>query len=247
MRAYEAIRHDDSDGDRNQLIGPNKQKAARSRRVIEPVRVYAPVRDARKNNFKIAAANGPIETYGVTAEGALAAPGEITFGEFIRLPQTLKMFGAAEVSDATQLLLEFREAFEGHATRKMLINFIRRGHTGKPRGFRYWNHLGASIWKIYLGVHDGKNRTGKAHDGETRRYRNAAKRAGKEVERAALRRKPKSPADARNLRAAKLQRRIDWLRCRAAKKRAQALGLMKAADALKTEATRLEAKLHTAS
>jgi hypothetical protein len=149
------------------------------------------------------------------------------------------MFGAAEISDATQLLLEFREAFDGHATRKMLIDFVRRRHTGKPRGFRYWNHLGASIWKIYLGVHDGKNRTGKAHDGEVERYSNAAKRAGKEIERTVLRRKPKTLADARELRAAKLQNRIDWLRCRAVKKQTQTLGLMKAAEYPASMARRL--------
>jgi hypothetical protein len=210
-------------------------------------RVYAPVRDARKNEFTIAAADGPIETYGVTAEGALAAPGEITFGEFIRLPQTLEAFGAPEVSDATQLLLEFQTAFRGPATRGMLINFIRSHHSGKPRGFRYWNHLGAGIWKLYCGLCGGKDRTGKAHNAEVKRYLNAAKRAGKESERSALRRMPRGPAEARKLRAAKLQTRIDWLRSRAAKKRFQSQALTKAADALVAEAERLEANVHTAS
>jgi hypothetical protein len=102
------------------------------------------------------------------------------------------LFGPAESSDATQLLLEFQEEFEGDAARGMLIEFVRRRHTGRPRGFRYWNHLGASIWKAYLGLRDCKERTGKAHGAEVKRYRNAARRAGKEVNRAALRRIPKS-------------------------------------------------------
>jgi hypothetical protein len=205
-----------------------------------PLRVDAAVRDARKNAFEIAAANGPVEVYGVTAEGALASPGKISFGEFIRLPLTLEMFGSPADSDAAKLLLEFQEAFQGNATRKMLIDFIRRRHSGKPRGFRYWNHLGASIWNIYVGLRAGKNRTGKAHKAEVDRFANAARRAGKEAERATLRCKRKSPADAQRIQAAKLQTRIDWLQNRAAKKRAEAQKLTQAAEALELEATGLE-------
>jgi hypothetical protein len=208
--------------------------------LIEPARVYAPVRDARKNDFTIAAANGPIETYGVTAEGALASPGEITFGEFIRLPETLEMFGDPEVSNAAQLLLQFREAFQRDATRRMLIDFVQRRHTGRPRGFRYWNHLGASIWKIYVGVQGGKKRTAKAHGAEVDRYLKAARRAGKEVERSALRRKPNNPADALRLSVKKRQIRIDWLRRRAAKKRADVQALLRTVEALEAEAVQLE-------
>jgi hypothetical protein len=218
-----------------------------ARSVTAPLPVYAPARDARKNAFDIAAAKGPVEIHGVTAEGALAAPGELPFAEFIRLPQALEMLGRPAESDASKLLLEFQEAFKGDATRKMLIDFVRRRHTGKPRGFRYWNHLGASIWNIYVGLRGGKNRTGKAHKSEVDRFRNAARRAGRETERATLRRKPKSPADAQRSGAAKLQTRIDWLQGRLAKKRAEEQRLSNVVDALESELMALESELRALS
>jgi hypothetical protein len=85
--------------------------------------------------------------------------------------------------------------------------------------------------RLILGLRDCKERTGKAHEAEVKRYRNAAKRASKEVGRAALRRKPKSQDEAHELSAAKLKIRIEWLQRRARTKLAQAQSLMKAAEA----------------
>jgi hypothetical protein len=115
------------------------------------------------------------------------------------------------------------------------------------RGGHLLNYLDVSIWKAYLGLRDCRERTGKAHEAEVKRYRNAAKRAGKEVGRAALRRKPKSQDEAHELSAAKLKIRIEWLQRGARTKLAQAQSLMKAAKALNAEAALLEALIHGVS
>jgi polyhydroxyalkanoate synthesis regulator phasin len=239
----QSVCHVDSDASHNSLNYLDNSSPPDAHSMTAPLRVDAAVRDARKNAFEIAAAKGPVEVHGVTAEGALAAPGEITFGDFIRLPQTLEMFGSPADSDAAKLLLEFQEAFQGPATRKMLIDFVRRQHTGKPRGFRYWNHLGASIWNLYVGLRAGKNRTGKAHNAEVDRFTKAAKRAGKERQRSTLRRKPKSRADAQKIQATKLQRKIDWRLDRLAKKLAEMQKLSSDVNALESEVTELESEL----
>ena len=120
-------------------------------------------------------------------------------------------------------------------------------YVGRSSRWSLPNHLDVSIWKAYLGLRDRKERTGKAHEAEVKRCRNAAKRAGKEVGRAALRRKPKSQDEAHELSAAKLKIRIEWLQRRARTKLAQAQSLMKAAEALNAEAALLEARIHGVS
>jgi hypothetical protein len=215
-------------------------------RPAPPLRVYTPAKAARKNVFEIAAANGPVQVYGVTAEGALAAPGHITFGQFIRLVSTLEKYGSRENSDATRLLLEFQDEFRGHTTRKMLTAFVKRHHSGKPLGFRYWNRIASSIWKLYQGLLHGKIWTGKAHDGEVKRLLNAAKRAGKETERSQLRRKPKTPEEVLVQQKKKRQSRQDWLRRRAANKRAAAQRLLEKAAALEAEAAAIDKQVGAA-
>jgi hypothetical protein len=55
----------DSDVTRRQRTGPDRpEAAARAKRISAPGRVYAPVRDARKNEFEIPAANGPMKPMG---------------------------------------------------------------------------------------------------------------------------------------------------------------------------------------
>jgi hypothetical protein len=60
---------------------------ARARRAGK--RVYAPVRDARKNTFTIAAADGPIETYGVTRMVKIVIRGSCLFNAKIDLRLSL--------------------------------------------------------------------------------------------------------------------------------------------------------------
>jgi hypothetical protein len=202
-------------------------------------RAYAPAAVARENVFEIAANGGPLNLYGATAPDALAAPGQISFGDFIRLPRVRETYGDPENSDSTRLLLELQEEFDGHATRAMLTAFVRLRHSGKPRGFRYWNHLAASIWNMYQGLRAAKVRTGKAHNSEVGRLERAVRRAGKETARSALRRKPKNLAEAEEIRAAKVQNRIRGFRSRASKKRAQIQILSMAAESLEAKAGQL--------
>lgn len=206
-----------------------------------PRRVYAPAMDARENVFKIAA-DQPVSLYGVTAPNALAAPGPLSFGEFVRRPETLALYGSPSDSDASCLLLELREAFVGNATRKDLEQFVRATHSGKPRGFRYWNRLAASIWKNYQGLQGAKERTGKAHDGEVTRLVTAAERAHRETKRSSLRRVPKSEPEKHALSIAKLRARAHWLDQRAEKKLTEAQQLQTDADKLRAERDALHAR-----
>jgi hypothetical protein len=198
--------------------------------------------EARKNDFKFAA-TVPTVVHGVTAPNAAAAPGDLSFGEYIGRPETLELYGTPSESDSSCLLLEFRGAFLGEATRKDLAQFVRENHSGKPRGFRYWDRLAASIWKNYQGLQRGKERTGKAHEGEIKRLATARRRAGKEINRCALRRTGKSASDKRTLDAAKDRQRAQWLLGRANKKAADAQALAQEADRLRAEAEALQAKV----
>jgi hypothetical protein len=199
---------------------------------------------ARKNDFKLAATR-PTTLYGVTAPNAPAAPGNLSFGEFVRLPETLELYGPPTESDSSRLLLEFQQAYTGEATRKNLAQFVRENHSGKPRGFRYWDRLAGSIWKTYQGLQRAKERTRKAHEGEIKRLVTAGKRAGKEIKRSALRRVAKSESDKRALPAAKLRQRAQWLVERADKKAADAQALAQKAESLRAEAEALEAKANS--
>jgi hypothetical protein len=205
------------------------------------LRAYAPALEARKNLSEIAATR-PLSLYGVAAPGALEAPGEMTFGEFIRHPQTPTLWGKAEDSDATRLLLEFQQAFAGVATRKDLTAFVRAHHMGKPRGFRYWNRLAASIWKLFLGVVRGKECTSKAHEGEVQRLARAETRRGREAERSALRRVLRNESETRTLPAAKLRKKARWLSERADKKCAESKAFAQTAAELRAQAAALEAE-----
>jgi hypothetical protein len=205
-----------------------------------PFRAYAPALETRQNDFKFAA-TGPIPVHGVTAANAPAAPGDLSFGEYVLLPEALELYGAPTESDSSCLLLEFQEAFSGEATRRDLTNFVRANHNGRPRGFRYWNRLAGSIWKTYQGLQRGKERTQKAHDGELKRLVISAKRAGKEVKRSALRRVAKNESDRLALPAAKMRTRAKWLLDRADKKAADSRALAERAESLRAEAEALEA------
>lgn len=202
-------------------------------------RAYAPAIDARKNFPEIAATRSG-DLYGVTAPGVLESPGQLTFGEFLRHPQTLALYGPPTASDASVLLLEFQQAFPGAATRRDLSRFVRARHSGKPRGFGYWNRLAASIWKTYQGVIRGRERTGRAHVGEVKRLATARARAGREAERSSLRRVPKSDSEKRELAVAQLRKRAQWLKTRADRKCAEAETLAQAATRLRVEASALE-------
>ena len=222
--------------------GQTPAQAALANRGAAPLQVYGPAKDTRQNVFKNAAAATPVALYGVTAANALAAPGELSFGQFIRRPETLELFGSLKGSNATRLLQEFQQAFPDTATRKQLAQFVRTHYSGKPRGFRYWDRLAGSIWKMYRGVLRAKERTGKAHDGEVKRLKSAARRAGREAERSTLRRVPKTQPDKRAQAAAKLRRRAMWLHSRADKKFEEARLLAERANVLKAEAHVLEAE-----
>src|SRR5262249_34805438 len=82
--------------------------AALPNRWATPLQVYGPAKDTRQNVFKNAAAATPVALYGVTAANALAAPGELSFGQFIRRPETLELFGSLKNSDATRLLQDLQ-------------------------------------------------------------------------------------------------------------------------------------------
>jgi hypothetical protein len=205
-------------------------------------RAYAPAIDARKNLPKIAATTSG-DLHGVTAPGVLESPGELTFGEFLRHPQTLALYGPPTVSDASVLLLEFQQAFPGAATRRDLSRFVRARHSGRPRGFRYWNRLAASIWKTYQGVIRGRERTGRAHVGEVKRLATAQARARREAERSSLRRVPKSDSEKRELAVAQLRKRAQRLKTRADKKLTQAELATQVAAQLLAEASALELEL----
>jgi hypothetical protein len=203
-----------------------------------PLRVYAPALATRENVSEIAA-NKSVTLYGVTAPNALEAPGELSFGEFVQRPEVLDFWGPPESSDASQLLLELRQAFPASASRKQLTQFVRAHHSGKPRGFRYWDRLAGSLWKTYQGVVRGKERTSKAHAGEVKRLATAQARAGREAQRSTLRRVPRNESETRALSAAKLRNRSQWLCKRADKKSAEAEALLASAATLKAEATAL--------
>ena len=196
-----------------------------------PLRVYVPALAARENLSEIAATRS-VALYGVTAPDALEAPGELSFGDFIRRPETVEFYGPPEVSDASRLLLEFQQAFPGAATRKDLARFIRARHSGKPRGFRYWDRLAGSVWKTYQGFVRGKERTGKAHAGEVKRLATAEARAGREAQRSVLRRVPHDESEKRALPAAQLRNRAQWLNSRAVKKCEEASALLDSAAEL---------------
>ena len=202
------------------------------------LRAYSPALEARQNVLKIAAGE-VVEQYGVTASDAFVAPGTLTFGEFVRRPESLLCYGAAEVSDSTRLLLEFRRAFPAEATRKDLANYVRAHHKGKPRGFRYWDRLAGSIWKTYQGIVRGKERTGKAHAGEVTRLFNAEVRAGREATRSALRRVPKTESEKRFVEAARLRIKAESRLRRANKKAAKAERLLQDSAKLKAQAEQL--------
>jgi hypothetical protein len=204
-------------------------------------RAYRPAAETREIDFKFAAA-GLGAVYGVTAPNAPAAPGKLSFGEFARRPETLELFGAPDESDATCLLLELQQAFPGEASRKDLSQFVRKNHSGKPRGFRYWDRLAGSTWKMYQGMQRGKERTQKAHDGEIKRLATAAKRANKEVKRSASRRIATNEADRRALPAKKLRARAQWLVSRSNTKAALAKTLAQDAADLRMEADKLESQ-----
>jgi len=206
-----------------------------------PLRVYAPALAARENVSEIAA-NRSVALYGVTAPDALEAPGELPFGDFTRRPETLELYGPPDASDASRLLLEFQQAFPGAAKRSDLARFVRANHSGKPRGFRYWDRLAGSIWKTYQGVVRGKERTGKAHAGEVVRLATAEARAGREARRSALRRVPRDESERRALPAAKLRNRAQWLNSRAVKKCVEARALLETAAKLRADAVALEAE-----
>jgi hypothetical protein len=206
-----------------------------------PLRVYAPALAARENASEIAATRS-VALYGVTTPDALEAPGELSFGDFIRRSDVLDFWGAPESSDASQLLLKFRQAFPGSATRRQLAQFVRAHHSGKPRGFRYWDRLAGSLWKTYQGFVRGKERTGKAHAGEVKRLATAEARAGREAQRCALRRVPSNESEKRALPAAKLRVRARWLIQRATRKVAEAEALVQTAANLRAEACALEAE-----
>jgi hypothetical protein len=206
-----------------------------------PLRVYAPALAARENLSEIAA-NRSVALYGVTAPDALEAPGELSFGDFTRRPETLELYGPPDASDASRLLLEFQQAFPGAATRRELARFVRANHSGKPRGFRYWDRLAGSIWKTYQGVVRGKERTAKAHAGEVKRLATAEARAGREARRSALRRVPHDESEKRALPAAKLRNKALWLSKRADKKLEQARALLRSAAELWAHSVVLEAE-----
>jgi hypothetical protein len=201
--------------------------------------VYGPAIEARKNHFKFAATES-VEIYGVTAPDAIEAPGGLSFGDFVRRPEALPLYGSN--SDAAILLLEFQEQFIGPATRRDLARFVKVRHSGKPYGFRYWDRLAGSIWKTYQGILRGKERTAKAHGGEVKRLANAQARAGREAERSALRRLPRNETESAVTEAAKLRRSAEWRNSRADKKSAAAQALTQAAAKLRAQASDLEAR-----
>jgi hypothetical protein len=140
------------------------------------------------------------------------------------------------------LLLELRQAFPASASRKQLANFVRAHHSGKPRGFRYWDRLAGSLWKTYQGVVRGKERTSKANAGEVKRLATARARAGREAQRSTLRRVPRNEAETRTLSATKLRNRAQWLCKRANKKNTEAQALLATAATLNAEAAVLQAE-----
>ena len=140
----------------------------------------------------------------------LSDPTYLSFGDFLRLPETRALFGL-NTDAATMLgeLVKKREFLLVRASkqpkikaqwRRMLGDYVRRAYLGDARGLLYWRRVSKVIWIAYENLLRLKLWAARTRDGEMARIAKWEARAEKERARQKARRERAKEGQARSKR-----------------------------------------------
>jgi hypothetical protein len=134
----------------------------------------------------------------VVVGSLLSGPTHVSFGDFLRLPETHALFGLdndaatmlAELVDRREfLLLRASEYSKNKARwRRLLAGYVRRAYLGDVRGLLYWRRVSKIIWVAYENFLRLKLWAARTRDGEVARIARWKARAEKERARQKARR-----------------------------------------------------------